>query len=68
MNVNTLLLTVLMALVTVGAQLLMKKGLSGIEPEINDFASLLKFVLNALGNLYILTSMLLQALGFVLWM
>lgn len=68
MNTNILLLTILMSLVTVGAQLLMKKGLAGIDPVIADFSQLLKFVGSALSNSLVIISLVMQALGFVLWM
>lgn len=68
MNANTLLLTILLSLITVGAQLLMKKGLAGIDTDISDFHQLMSFVWAGITNYIVLISLGLQALGFVLWM
>jgi drug/metabolite transporter (DMT)-like permease len=68
MNANTLLLTILLSLITVGAQLLMKKGLAGIDTNISDFNQLMSFVWAGITNYIVLISLALQALGFVLWM
>ncbi len=67
MNLNIILLTVLMSLVTVGAQLLLKKGLSGLDPAIGNFSQLMHYIWSALGNIHILLSLALQAAGFGLW-